>query len=128
MSSSYKPERYNSVSPYLIVSDAAETINFLERVFGATELRHFVGPGGKIAHAEVLIDDSVVMLADSAEGWPPIPAHVHLYVADVDATYLKALEAGAESVQEPLKKEDPDRRCGVKDSGGTTWWVATEVE
>jgi len=62
-----------------------------------------------------LIDDSVVMLADSAEGWPPIPAHVHLYVADVDATYLKALEAGAESVQEPLKKEDPDRRCGVKD-------------
>ncbi len=128
MSSTYKPESYNSVSPYLIVSDAAETINYLKRVFGATELRHFEGPGGKIAHAEVLIDDSVVMMADSADDWPPIPAHVHLYVADVDATYLKALEAGAESVQEPLKKDDPDRRCGVKDSGGTTWWIATKVE
>jgi uncharacterized glyoxalase superfamily protein PhnB len=51
-----------------------------------------------------------------------------VYVADVDTTYRRALEAGATSVQEPAKKEDPDRRGGVKDAGGTTWWIGTKVE
>jgi len=79
-------------------------------------------------HAEVRIDDTVMMLADSAEGWSPVPSHVHIYVADVDATYKRALEAGAISVQAPIKKEDEDKRGGVKDAGGTTWWIATKVE
>jgi uncharacterized glyoxalase superfamily protein PhnB len=68
------------------------------------------------------------MIADAAESWPPVPSHVHVYVADVDTTYRRALEAGATSVQEPAKKEDPDRRGGVKDAGGTTWWIGTKVE
>ena len=79
-------------------------------------------------HAEVRIGDSVVMIADSAEGWPAVPSHVHVYVPDVAATYRLALDAGAASVQEPLKKEDADKRGGVKDTGGTTWWIATKVE
>lgn len=58
----------------------------------------------------------------------PIPVNVHVYVPDVDATYARALAAGAESVQEPVKKDDPDKRGGVKDLGGTTWWIATKVE
>jgi PhnB protein len=128
MDSSYKPEGYTSVSPYLIVDGAAATIEFLVRVFGARELRHFPAQGGKVMHAEVRIDDTVVMVADSAEGWPPVPAHVHVYVADVDDTYARALEAGATSVQEPVKKDDADKRGGVKDAGGTTWWIATKVE
>jgi uncharacterized glyoxalase superfamily protein PhnB len=81
-----------------------------------------------MVHAEVRIDDTVVMIADAAESWPPVPSHVHVYVADVDTTYRRALEAGATSVQEPAKKEDPDRRGGVKDAGGTTWWIGTKVE
>jgi uncharacterized glyoxalase superfamily protein PhnB len=68
------------------------------------------------------------MLADGGEGWPPIASHVHVYVPDVDATYRRALQAGAKSVQEPVKKDDADRRGGVKDPGGTTWWIATKVE
>jgi uncharacterized glyoxalase superfamily protein PhnB len=68
-------------------------------------------------HAEVRIDDTVVMLADGALAWPPITSHVHIYVPDVDATYKCALEAGATSVQAPVKKDDPDKRGGVKDSG-----------
>jgi uncharacterized glyoxalase superfamily protein PhnB len=68
------------------------------------------------------------MLADSAEAWPPISSHVHIYVPDVDAAYQRALEAGALSVQAPVKKEDTDKRGGVKDAGGTTWWIATKVE
>lgn len=79
-------------------------------------------------HAEVRIDDTVVMIADGGEGWPPVPSCGHIYVADVDATYKRAPEAGAASVQEPVKKEDEDMRGGVKDAGGATWWIATQVE
>ncbi len=124
----YKPAGYSTVSPYLIVDGASNTIDFLTRVFGGTELRRFPDAAGRLMHAEVRIEDTVVMLADGGEGWPPVPAYVHLYVRDVDATYRQALEAGAVSVQEPVKKEDEDKRGGVKDAGGTTWWIATRVE
>jgi uncharacterized glyoxalase superfamily protein PhnB len=125
---SYKPDGYTSVSPYLIVEGASATIDFLRRVFAADEIRRFADPAGRVMHAEVRIDDTVVMIADGVEGWPPVPSHVHVYVRDVDATYRRALEAGATSVQEPVKKEDPDKRGGVKDAGGTTWWIGTKID
>jgi PhnB protein len=125
---SHKPEHYSTVSPYLIVDGADTTIAFLKRVFDAVELRRFPNETGKIMHAEVRIDDTVLMVADGVEGWPPIQSHVHVYIPDVDQTYRRALDAGAASVQEPAKKEDADKRGGVKDPGGTTWWIATRVE
>jgi uncharacterized glyoxalase superfamily protein PhnB len=128
MSVPFKPPGYTTVSPYLIVAGAAQTIEFLVRVFGAVELRRFPDSAGKLMHAEVRIGDGVLMLADGGEGWPPIPSYVHIYVPDVDAMYKAALAAGASSVQEPVKKSDEDKRGGVKDSGGTTWWIATKVE
>ena len=124
----YKPDDYSTVSPYLIVNGAEATIEFLKQVFDARELRRFPDPFGKLMHAEVSIEDSVIMLADPAPPeWPAYSANVHIYVRDVDATYRKALDAGAISVQEPLKKEDEDKRGGVRDAGGTTWWIATKV-
>lgn len=129
MSASYKPSNYSSVSPYLIVDGASATIDFLKRVFGAAELRRFPDEAGKLMHAEVRIEDTVIMLADPAPpDWLPVSSYVHIYVNDVDTTYRRALEAGAVSVQEPVKKQDEDKRGGVKDSGGTTWWIATKVE
>ena len=127
MNPEFKPNNYNSVSPYLVVNGAAATIEFLKRAFGAIELRSYPGAAGKLAHAEVRIDDTVVMLADGMEGWPALPCHVHVYVSDVDATYRRALAAGAISVQEPVRKGDEDKRSGVKDPSGTTWWIATQV-
>ena len=124
---SYKPDSYSSVSPYLIVDGASGTIAFLERVFGAVELRRFPDASGRLMHAEVRIDDTVVMLADSTESWPPVPSYVHVYVSDVDAVFKRALEAGGTSVQQPVQKDDDDKRGGVKDAGGTTWWIATKV-
>jgi uncharacterized glyoxalase superfamily protein PhnB len=79
-------------------------------------------------HAEVLIEDTVIMMADRADGWPAIPSFVHIYVRDVDETYRLAIEAGATSVQQPVKKDDEDKRGGVEDGGGTTWWIGTKVE
>jgi PhnB protein len=129
MNSHYKPANYSTVSPYLIVNGADATIDFLKLVFGALELRRFPDESGKLMHAEVRIDDTVIMLADPAPpDWLPISSYVHIYVQDVDATYRKAMEAGAVSVQEPVKKQDEDKRGGVKDAGGTTWWIATKVE
>lgn len=124
----YKPDGYTSVAPYLVVTNAARTIDFLVKVFGATRLRSHEGPDGRLMHAEVRIDDTVLMLADSVEGWDAMPAHVHIYVPDVDATYQRAIEAGATAVQAPIKKADEDKRGGFKDDGGTTWWVGTKVE
>jgi PhnB protein len=97
-------------------------------VFGAGELRRLPNDAGKVMHAEVRLDDTVVMIADGAEGWPPVPSYVHVYVPDVDETYQRALAAGATSVQAPVKKDDEDKRGGVQDPGGTTWWIATRVE
>ena len=128
MPSSYKPEGYSTVSPYLIVDGASQTIDFLVQVFSAVELRRFPSDAGGLTHAEVRVEDSVIMLADSSPGWPGTPTSVHIYVIDVDATYQRALEAGATSVQEPVKKDDADKRGGVKDAGGTTWWIATKVD
>ena len=127
MSASYKPQGYNSVSPYLVVDGTGRTIDFLTRAFDGVELCRIPGADGRVLHAEVRIDDTVVMLSDGQQGWPPIPCHVHVYVSDVDATYERALKAGATSVQAPVKKDDPDKRGGVKDAGGTTWWIATKV-
>ena len=127
MSTPFKPNRYNSVSPYLIVDGAQATIEFLKQTFDAVELRKFPTEQGKLMHAEVRIDDTVVMLADGGDGWPPIPTNVHIYVPDVDETYRRALAAGATSIQEPVKKDDEDKRGGVKDNGGTTWWIATKM-
>ena len=124
----HKPDGYTTVSPYLIVDGASATIEFLQKVFDAIEVRRFAAPTGKVMHAEVRIDDTVVMIADGAEGWPPVQSHVHVYVIDVDSTYTRALAAGGTSVQEPAKKQDPDKRGGVKDPGGTTWWIATKID
>jgi PhnB protein len=124
----FKPDGYSTASPYLIVSNAAATIRFVEQIFGAKLLRSFPDEEGRVRHSEVRMGDTVVMIADSAPSWPPMPSHVHVYVPDVDTTYAKALSAGAESVQEPVKRQDEDKRGGIKDSGGTTWWIATNVE
>ena len=123
-----KPDGYNSISVYLVVEGAQRVIDFLKKAFDATELRRYDMPDGTIMHAEVRIDDTVVMIADGGGAWPAFPSWLHVYVQDVDATYRRALEAGGVSVQAPQQKEgDPDRRGGVKDPGGNTWWIATQV-
>jgi uncharacterized glyoxalase superfamily protein PhnB len=102
-------------------------IDFLVSVFDAVEMRRFTDNSGRLMHAEVRIDDTVVMLADSTGDWPPASAQVHVYVADVDETYRRALEAGAQSVQEPVQKSDEDKRGGIIGPGQVTWWIATRV-
>jgi len=127
MGSEWKPAGYSSVSVYIVTEGAEQVIGFLKQVFGATDLRRFDRPDGKIMHAEVRIDDTVIMIADAGGAYPAFPAWLHVYVPDVDATYERALQAGGVSVQLPVQKTgDPDKRGGVKDPGGNTWWISTQ--
>ncbi|MCY1074024.1 VOC family protein [Archangium lansingense] len=128
MNRPYKPEGYASVSVYVMANGAQRVIDFLKKTFDATELRRYDNPDGSIMHAEVRIDDTVVMLADGGGSFPAFPVWLHVYVPDVDATYRRALAAGGVSVQEPQQKGDPDRRGGVKDPSGNTWWISTQME
>jgi len=125
----YKPQGYPSLSPYIMARGGQSVIDFVTAVFDATPLRRFDDGQGHIMHAEMRIDDSVIMLADAHGDWPAVPAWVHVYVADVDATYKRALAAGGSSVQEPQQRPgDPDRRGGVADPSGNQWWISTQVE
>ncbi len=128
MPSAYKPNGYTSLAPYLMVSGAHRVLDFLAAAFGAVALRRFEAPDGSILHAEVRIDDTVIMLSEGGGPYPPFPAWVHLYLPDVDAAYHRALAAGGRSVQPPEQKPgDPDRRGGVADPAGNTWWISTQV-
>jgi len=121
-----RPEGFHTVNPYLVVTGAAEVIDFLKKGFEAKEVgERFKAPDGKIMHAAVQIGDSMVEIGDSPE---PMPMNLHLYVDDVDDTYRRALAAGAESVREPTTTFYGDRSAGVKDPGGNRWWLACHVE
>lgn len=129
MPETWKPERHNSVAPYLVTAKPVEVIEFLRNTLDAVSVRRYETADGVIIRAEYRIDDSVIMLAAASAEWPAVACHVHVYVPDVDAAYAMALKYGGESVQAPERSNgDPDRRCGVRDPGGNTWWIATQME
>jgi uncharacterized glyoxalase superfamily protein PhnB len=122
------PEDRPRVAPYLVVKGAARLIGFLEQVVGAKERYRLAGPGGGVTHAEVEIGGSVVMLADASAEHPAKTAMLHVYVEDVDATYSRALAAGATPVRPPADQFYGDRSGGVQDPFGNQWWFSTHVE
>ena len=129
MSKQFKPAGYNSASPYFIVDGAQRLIDLLKVIFNARELRRYDRPDGRIMHAEIQVDDSVLMLADSTEQFPPVSLVMHVYVPDVDETFEKAVKAGCEIVEYPKNGEnDPDRRATFKDFGGNMWSVGTQLD
>ena len=85
-------------------------------------------PDGTLQHGEVKIGDSIVMLAEASGQWKPRPSTLYLYVNDTDATYRRAIEAGATSLMEPATQFYGDRSAGVQDPAGNFWWIATHVE
>jgi PhnB protein len=122
------PDGYHTVTPYLIVESADKLLTFVKQAFAAEETVRMAGPDGSVGHAEVRIGDSVVMLADATEQSPALSAMLHLYVEDCDATYQRALDAGATSVRELKDEFYGDRMGGVRDPFGNQWYVATHVE
>lgn len=128
------PEGYHSVTPYLIVRGAAQAIEFYKKAFGATELMRFPGPDGKIAHAEIKIGDSPVMLADegaefkSPQSLGESPVGLMIYVQDVDKVFSQAVSAGAKSTRAVQDQFYGDRSGNLTDPFGHKWTVSTHKE
>ena len=123
------PEGYHAVTPYLVVEGAEKLIDFMKQAFGAKETERMSMPDGSIGHAEVWINDSVIMLGDArGDTWKAMPSSIYLYVTDCDTVYKQAIEAGATSLMEPKDQFYGDRSGGVQDPAGNHWFIATHKE
>jgi PhnB protein len=118
-------EGFHTVTPYVIVREAAELIDFVKRAFGAEEMFRSIGSAGGI-HAEVKVGDSILMMGGGG-AWEgtPTPTSLHMYVENVDAVYAQALEAGGTSMYAPVDQVYGDREAGVTDLSGNHWYIAT---
>ena len=124
----YKPDKYNSLSPYLIVDNAQKLVDLLTAIFDAKTLRRFDRENGKIAHIELLLDDTVMMISDSTENYGANKAMLHIYVSDVFKTFDKAIELGCIAIEKPINKPgDPDTRVSFYDFAGNYWAVSTQT-
>jgi uncharacterized glyoxalase superfamily protein PhnB len=122
------PDGYHTVTPYLVVADTQAQLEFIVNALGGTEVSAMRLPDGTPMHAETQLGDSKVMLGMSAPEFPPLPAMLYVYVADVDRAYQQAVGAGGESLQEPQDQFYGDRTAAVKDPNGNKWYLATHVE
>jgi PhnB protein len=118
-------EGFHTVTPYLIVREAPQLIDFVIQAFGATELSRGTGSAGGL-HAEVKIGDSMVMIGGASSS-EPMPAMLYLYMDNVDAVYTRALQAGAISISEPANQPYGERVAGVKDQFGNMWYIGTPI-
>lgn len=122
------PEGLHSLTPQIVVKDAAAALELYQRTFGAEVLGKMTGPDGKgITHSHVRIGDSILFVSDAGFA-PPTAANLFLYVPDVDAVYARATEAGFKSVAPLADMFWGDRWGQVQDPYGNTWQLATHTE
>ncbi len=130
------PDGYHSMTPYFVIDGAAKAIEFYKKVFGATELLRLPRRGCKLAHAEIKIGDSILMLADETpemgyRGPKTLggsPASIMLYVEQADRTFEKAVAAGAK-IERPVQDQFYGDRSGtIVDPFGYKWTISTHVE
>ena len=130
------PDGYHTVTPYLTVDGAAKAIDYYKRAFGATEVMRFPGPDGRVAHAEIQIGDSRVMLGDTQpqmsqrdpKSLGGSSTGLMVYVEDVDRVFMRAIEAGG-NVRDAVKDQFYGDRSGtLEDPFGHVWTIATHVE
>lgn len=136
MSSNGVPAGYQSVTPAIVVRDAAAAIEFYKAAFGAEEISRMAGPDGKIAHAEIQIGNSRIMLGEESGEWGTVSplttkaatGSLHIYVPDADASFARAVNAGA-TVTNPISDQFWGDRYGkVRDPFGHEWGIATRIK
>jgi PhnB protein len=130
------PDGYHTATPYLFIRNAAQAIEFYKEAFGATELARLATPDGKVAHAELQVGDSRIMLTDEFPEWDTRSPHtiggsavaIMLYVKDVDAVVSRAANAGAKLTMPVADHFYGDRSGALTDPFGHKWVVATHIE
>ncbi len=126
-----RPDGHHVITPGASVPNAEQVLDFVQQAFDGEVIERYDGPGGTVAHAEVRIGDSVVMFGEPMPGDQPMPAVLSFYVEDadaVDASYQRALDAGAEPLAEPSNQFYGFRSGTVRDAGGNRWTICTVVE
>jgi PhnB protein len=116
----FKPDGWPSVTPRIIVPDAAGLVEFIRHVFNAT------GDYSAQAPAELKIGDSIIMVSDAGVRQQTISCF-YVYVENADVTWQRAITAGALSLEAPCGTSYGDRRGMVKDQWGNTWQIATRM-
>ena len=119
------PNSHQTIMPYLILPGAEKFIEFAQKVFNAESTFKRMREDGKtIMHAEIQIEGSTIMFADTIEKYSAMLAGLFIYVENADETYKKAIDGGASTVME-LSDQDYGRTCGVTDPFGNTWWITS---
>ncbi len=123
---------YPPITPYLIYADADAAVEFLGRAFGFRERLRWLGPDGRLAHAEMTLGDGMIMLGSPdadfiGPGESGATVHIHVYVDDVDAHHRRAAAEGAQIVEPPNEQPYGDRRYDAADPEGHRWTFATRV-
>jgi PhnB protein len=122
------PDGYSTVTPYLIVSDVNKELEFIERALGGSATYKMQMPDGFVSHAEAQIGTSRVMIGGRSGVMQNTSSMFYLYVEDIDRHYQQAVNAGAESLQEPQVQFYGDRTAAVKDPFGNQWYLASHVQ
>jgi len=124
------PSGHHSVTPWIIAKGAAELVHFMKQAFRAKEKTgsRVTNDDGTIAEVEIEIGDSVIMVCDAKPDWPPTPGFLRLNVRDGDATFERALDAGATRVTKMTDLPSGDRVGRVRDAWGNVWWIDQHVE
>ena len=131
------PAGFHTLTPSMVVKDARKAIDFFKRAFGAEEIDVMTGPDGRVMHAEIRLADSILMMGEENPAWPQFksaetlggsPISLHLYVADVDAAFKRALDAGAKADMPVQDMFWGDRYGKVRDPFGHVWGLATRVK
>ena len=122
----YMRRGFTSITPYIIVNGASQFIEFLKNAFDGVERIRVPLPNGKLMHAEIAIGNGVIETADANEQFAPAPTDIHLYVKNADATFDRALAAGATSIYRPTDDHPSGDRWGaLTDPFGNHWYIAT---
>jgi PhnB protein len=117
------PEGWHTLTPRLFVHNADRLVEFLKIAFGATERPR----ADERSPAEIAIGDSILIVSSAGQR-AAMPAFLYVYVSDADATYRRAMKAGAKSIEEPQDMHYGDRRATVEDPFGNIWQIATHIE
>ena len=124
----YMRPGFTSITPYIIVNGAAQFLEFLKNAFNGVERLRVPAPDGTLMHAEVALGNGIIEAGDANAQIPPAPTDVHLYVDDADATFDRALVAGASPIYRPTDEHPSGDRWGaVKDPFGNRWYIATPL-
>ena len=119
------PSGHQTIMPYLILKGASDFIDFTKTVFEAKDvMKPVLHDDGTIRHAEIILNDSTIMVTNASKDWSSQTANLFVYVPNADETYAKALENGATSLME-LSDKEYGRTCGVTDTFGNVWWITS---